>query len=114
MTTSAEIINCRATFTHRMALATEAFGTDGHDRDIAREQASRLYVADLAALFEQDYDAANLHSPTAQNLTECRSIFDQQTAATVAAFPDARVKAIRVQAQVSESFQKYIGIVLGS
>ena len=114
MTTSAEIINCRATFTSRMALATEAFGTEGHDRDIAREQASQLYVADLAALFERDYAGANLDSPTAQNLAECRSIFDQHTAVATAAFPDAPVKAIRVQAQVSESFQKYVGIVLGS
>lgn len=114
MTTSADIIHCRNTFTDRMAVATEAFGTEGHDRDIAREQASKLYVADLAALFERDYDAAGLHSPTAQNLTECRAIFDQHTAVTAAAFPDAPVKAVRVQAQVSESFQKYIGIVLGS
>ncbi len=114
MTTSAEIVNCRATFTDRMAVSTEAFGTQGHDRDIAREQASKLYIADLAALFERDYDDANLRSPTAENLTECRSIFDQHTAVTAAAFPDAPVKAVRVQAQVSESFQKYIGIVLGS
>lgn len=114
MTTSDEIVQCRATFTDRMALATEAFGTEGHDRDIAREQASKLYIADLAALFERDYYDANLQSPTAQNLTECRAIFDQHTAVTTAAFPNAPVKAVRVQAQVSESFQKYIGIVLGS
>ena len=114
MTTSAEIVHCRATYTDRMALATEAFGTEGHDRDIAREQASKLYIADLAALFDRDYDDANLRSPTEQNLVECRSIFDQHTAITAAAFPNAPVKAVRVQAQVSESFQRYIGIVLGS
>ena len=114
MTTAAELTNCKTAFTSRMATATTAFGAQGHDRDICREQGLILLKADMAALFERDYKAAGLQSPTPQNLTKCRTIFDQHMTASGTAFSNATGDRMMAEAQASGAFQKFVGIVLGS